>query len=537
MLRVKSSGKGFMLIEAVVAIGIFAAAITMRTYYNKKEKDIQSAIEFGGSLSEVPYAFDKMVLLDGVSRLDGWDREWGNTELVKNNLLSKYFIGVGHSACEGTWVPNNNSNEEVALLPCHFMSKIPFAMDASARITSSSMGEIKEFSLLFYHKDPNTFSKYFSLYPHIIKSAKLRSNPQITGEHNYDAIDKRNNKNISFVRCAEINVNCAIEVKYKNNNMGLDKGVYLRTDGQNSMKASVGFASGNSGRARCSKIDSGGNSSEVNCGLNIDAFGEKNEVTLALDKSYSSGFLLSSSYLDNGALLNINCKGEGGVSGNCGMSVVKSGVKSIANIKTNRAKLNKVESYGGVKVMSGNQEMLSVNASDGLIKTEGSVLSSGTVDASGKINSLSNISASNEVKSLRSVISENNISVVGSVFAHRNVVASNRMYINNQEKNSVLSNGDIRVGGNVLVKGVRADNGVTSSININGNILANSISSDSIIKSVGNIVTDRYFHIKGGASAGSPCGEGMSVNEKKGLVARDGEGSLLYCASGYWKEV
>lgn len=517
---------GFMLIEAILAIGLIAFATTMKIQNDQVNNEIEKSKVLGGDIAKIPYAIDKKVLLDGVQKEGGWNKSWDSSASVINGLFKKEMIGKDNSSCAGTWDPVAPENSSIGLLPCNFMEIIPFNMNVKAKAEGGSDNEIKNFSVYFYHPNKESFDKHFHLYPSIVNSANLRTSPQVTGTHTYSIVDIRNGGNISLKKCSDIGEDCAIQAKYSTNNMGLGEDSYLRTNGLNMMHASIGFSSGDSdgSRAKCTKVDSAGSSEEVNCGINLNLKEGGNEVSSSVEKSYASEFLLSNSYLTDGALVDVKCKDKNGNLGSCGISVVKSGASALTSMKVNVAKVDDLEVYESIKSfdISGN-ESFSVESSTGNIETKGNIKALGGIHASGDINSESNITASNNITASGNVLAGENVEALGDVIAGRDVVTSGKVSVGNTTENSIVTRGGIKVDKGVFVGGsLRANHGVS----------AGSVNSRTTVTARNNITTDSYLHVKGTAIEGRSCGL-----SNLGMIGRDSDGKLLSCQQGVWKKL
>ncbi|MDK9793343.1 tail fiber protein [Vibrio sp. D431a] len=329
--------KGFVLIEAILAVSLVSSSVLLRAQYEKRENEIAQYRLVGKEISNIVAAIDKRVLLDGIEGRTTWDGQWNDTNKVLENF-TKELIAKDNPECgePDGWEPNLNENRDVALVSCN----MDRGLFRGFNLESKREGEnklLQEWKFTLYADDQD-FNKMFDQYERVINSAKLNDAVRVTGAHNYKLIDRGTGKEISIGRCFNLREQCGIEASFTLNKIGIAEDYHLRVNGENSMRNSLTFAS-NAKPAVCYRYDSSNKKIESTCGLEYDIATEALSLN-AKDASVGSVYITAENKDDT--LSPVFCQ-DTDDSGNqsqtlCGMTAINSGGSVLAEAYVNAVK-------------------------------------------------------------------------------------------------------------------------------------------------------------------------------------------------------
>ena len=375
MLTVKKGG--YLLLEAMLASVIISSAILLKTQIELKYKRIDEVRLFTSNVTQIPYGIDKRVMLDGHTLSLSKTSFEGAADTIKN-MLEESLIGSGSSACDGGWVPVDLANDSLNLISCNLFNpnRLAFNFDMDGSYELAPNGSVKTYSVVFFHKTSADFEKNFDIYPKLVNHARVMDSPQITGSHRYTLIDRRTDKELTPNECREATTDCGFKAEYTTNNIGMGEDVYLRVNGSNFMRGSIRFPESGSSPMLCRKVDSNGNHTTTDCGINFtDRVSGSNDLDFSSRSSFSEDFILANSTIKNGtSLLEAKCKSvtDTDVVSDvaCGMTILK---KSSSELIT-RAALSEISSGGTIYTHDGSKRTFEVDASTGNITTVGNAI-------------------------------------------------------------------------------------------------------------------------------------------------------------------
>ncbi|MDK9789852.1 hypothetical protein [Vibrio sp. D431a] len=261
------SNKGFMLLEAILAMGIVSASVLLRAQYESSEMVKHDYNLLGRDLASLVSAVDKRVMLDGIESPVIWDSQWKTTQSTIDGLL-KELVAADNPDCGvlGGWQPKLKENKDIRLIPCDLNKGLLKGFEAeSERVGAGNL--LQEWSVTIFSPE----KRFNDLFPHfgrILESAQLNDVVRITGAHEYAYVDRSTNKPLTIGECFNLRSRCGIRATFRLNKLGIAEDYHLRVNGENSMRNSLTFSSA-ARPARCFRYE-GSTKVDTTCGLEFD---------------------------------------------------------------------------------------------------------------------------------------------------------------------------------------------------------------------------------------------------------------------------
>lgn len=280
--------KGMSLIETLLSVTVVMAIVISVLYWYLENQREQQSIIFGKDLVSIITAFDKRI------HVDGWDsdnfkngKDWTGSPAVISMLNTEFIAKNASCGNNKNWVPVLDKEKSTKLIPCNLWSKVPYDLNADAKITSDVDGYVKNFTVVFKSKNDSEFNKHFRFYNKAKITANVKDSLNITGGHQfYFASVSSPSVKITNNECLSLKSSCALVAVYDREGGN----EYLRVDGTNSViGSSVSFKdSKNTPKLSCVRWekDFAANSWEsktVDCGIGI-----YNKTPVAVDVAVNS---------------------------------------------------------------------------------------------------------------------------------------------------------------------------------------------------------------------------------------------------------
>lgn len=514
--------KGFVLVEAVLAVGLISASQLMRIQIESKEQDTAKAISFGKEISDIGYAIDRRVTLDGYQMPAGgsWDSAYPTTNDVVSNMLGKELIARDNPDCgvPSGWVPVSNNNKTLGLVSCDLAKTKEFPFGFSVKAARKGAADdpsiFSEWTVHYYHRNPALFNKHFKHYQRIVNAAKVRDPVNISGSKSFKMVDMRTGIQVSNSQCLAIGTDCAIEMKLSALH-GMNQ-IYLRQDGTNSMFGAIKFkTSVNSGdNIKCfrAKHDGGVSSDQsVDCGVSIGL--ADNSIKFDGHEANVNTLRLTNQNYGGGATpVPVKCKNKLGNDSFCGFAVIDSAsplAVTYANdvIATGLVRAKDLEA----KTIVGDDLTVKRLTSSELIETK-------DVVATESVKSGGNIEAQGDV------VSEGKVTVKGDVVSGGTLWSQ---YVNISQNMNVGNAVHAKSGQfeSIQSTSITSDVYDGQKMTLSADLSARNINASGSVNAQGDVL-GAMFRPKSSASSGGIC-SGKAITT-------DSSGNVLSCVSGKW---
>lgn len=477
-LQILKKHSGITLIETLISLTVVVAvALGVIFWYLESQREQQATV-FGKDIVSIVTAFDKRIHIDGLD-LNNFKNgsEWSSSGALMNMLNTEF--SAKDSTCGGTtnWVPVLAEENKTQLIPCNLWAKIPYNFNAKAKITADTKGYIKSFRVIFQAKSPEAFSQNFRYYNKAIMSAKAKDSMNITGGHQfYFASLSDPTTKLTNSECIALKNNCTVVAAYDREGGN----EYLRVDGTNSViGSSVTFKnSKDSDKLHCLKwvqdtASGSWSSSTVDCGIGIHKVtGSPVAVDIAAGSSTNGRVLLD-------RLCPVYSNSSDGF---------------VDSSQTAPCGMQPLSDAGAVVAY---QVVDNVSARKGLINR----LYTNTI-FSNQINT-NYMQVKNDLSVLGNTAMEGNLGVRGTTSL----------------------NGSLGVNGPTSLN---SSLGVNGAANLNNNLTVQGITSlNNNVSVKGTASFDRNINLSEVEVEGASC-------SPSGSVARNTQGAILSCVSGFW---